>query len=92
MRSMGVGRAVAVLAICVAARAARGDGKVSEGRTKGLACAACHVANEPVSDAPRIAGQRERYLVNQLREAFGFAGSPIRIQVRSRRRKPDEHK
>jgi len=30
----------------------------------------------------------ERYLVNQLREAFGFAGSPIRIQVRSRRRKP----
>jgi len=34
----------------------------------------------------------ERYLVNQLREAFGFAGSPIRIQVRSRRRKPDERK
>ena len=32
----------------------------------------------------------ERYLVNQLREAFGFEGSPIRIQVRSRRRKPDE--
>ena len=29
----------------------------------------------------------ERYLVNQLREAFGFEGSPIRIQVRSRRRK-----
>ena len=34
----------------------------------------------------------ERYLVNQLRDAFGFAGSPIRIQVRSRRRKPDERK
>jgi len=32
----------------------------------------------------------ERYLVNQLREAFGFAGSPIRIQVRSRRRKATE--
>jgi GTP-binding protein len=32
----------------------------------------------------------ERYLVNQLREAFGFAGSPIRIQVRSRRRKAGE--
>jgi GTP-binding protein len=30
----------------------------------------------------------ERYLVNQLREAFGFDGTPIRIQVRSRRRKP----
>jgi GTP-binding protein len=34
----------------------------------------------------------ERYLVNQLREAFGFAGSPIRIQVRSRRRKAAEHR
>jgi GTPase len=33
----------------------------------------------------------ERYLVNQLREAFGFAGTPIRIQVRSRRRKQAEH-
>ena len=33
----------------------------------------------------------ERYLVNQLREAFGFVGSPIRIQVRSRRRKAAEH-
>jgi GTP-binding protein len=29
----------------------------------------------------------ERYLINQLREAFGFAGSPIRLQVRPRRRK-----
>jgi len=33
----------------------------------------------------------ERYLVNQLREAFGFLGTPIRIQVRSRRRKAAEH-
>jgi GTP-binding protein len=33
----------------------------------------------------------ERYLVNQLREAFGFAGTPIRIQVRARRRKAAEH-
>ncbi|HET9266502.1 MAG TPA: ribosome biogenesis GTPase Der [Vicinamibacterales bacterium] len=32
----------------------------------------------------------ERYLVNQLREAFGFEGTPIRIQVRSRRRKAGE--
>jgi GTP-binding protein len=29
----------------------------------------------------------ERFLVNQLRESFGFFGSPIRIQVRTRRRK-----
>jgi GTP-binding protein len=32
----------------------------------------------------------ERYLVNQLREAFGFIGTPIRIQVRARRRKQSE--
>jgi len=29
----------------------------------------------------------ERFLVNQLRQKFGFVGSPIRIQVRSRRKK-----
>ncbi len=29
----------------------------------------------------------ERFLVNRLREAFGFLGSPIRIQVRARGRK-----
>jgi GTPase len=29
----------------------------------------------------------ERFLVNKLREHFGFVGSPIRIQVRSRRKK-----
>ena len=28
----------------------------------------------------------ERFLVNQLREEFGFAGSPIRLQVRRRAR------
>ena len=27
----------------------------------------------------------QRYLENQLREAFGFEGTPIRLQVRSRR-------
>jgi GTP-binding protein len=30
----------------------------------------------------------ERFLVNQLREAFGFVGTPLRLQVRARRRKP----
>ena len=29
----------------------------------------------------------ERFLVNQLRQQFGFAGSPIRIQVRRRAKK-----
>ncbi len=30
----------------------------------------------------------DRFLVNQLREAFGFLGTPIRLQVRRRERKP----
>jgi GTP-binding protein len=30
----------------------------------------------------------ERFLVNRLREAFGFAGTPIRLQVRRRQGKP----
>jgi GTP-binding protein len=30
----------------------------------------------------------ERFLINQLREKFGFVGSPIRIQVRRRTKKP----
>jgi GTP-binding protein len=28
----------------------------------------------------------ERFLTNQLREAFGFQGTPIRLQVRRRKR------
>jgi GTP-binding protein len=30
----------------------------------------------------------ERFLVNQIRESFGFEGTPIRLQVRRRERKP----
>jgi GTP-binding protein len=30
----------------------------------------------------------ERYIVNQLREAFGFQGTPIRLSVRRRKREP----
>jgi GTP-binding protein len=29
----------------------------------------------------------ERFLVNQLRETFGFEGTPIRLKVRRRARK-----
>jgi GTPase len=37
--------------------------------------------------ATRFHFSYERFLVNQLREEFGFAGTPIRIQVRSRKAK-----
>ena len=33
----------------------------------------------------------ERYLVNQLRERFGFVGTPIRVQVRRREKKARPH-
>ena len=33
----------------------------------------------------------ERYLVNQLRERFGFVGTPIRVQVRRRDKKARPH-
>ncbi len=32
----------------------------------------------------------QRFLVNQLRESFGFLGTPIRLQVRCRRHKHDD--
>lgn len=32
----------------------------------------------------------ERFLKNQLREKFGFIGTPIRLQIRKRKRKPQE--
>ena len=32
----------------------------------------------------------ERFLVNQLREEFGFVGSPIRVHVRKRGREKKE--
>lgn len=32
----------------------------------------------------------ERFLVNRLRDAFGYEGSPVRIQVRARRRRRGE--
>jgi GTP-binding protein len=31
----------------------------------------------------------ERFLLNQLRERFGFVGTPIRLEVRRRARKSD---
>jgi GTP-binding protein len=34
----------------------------------------------------------ERFLTNQIREAFGFEGTPIRLQVRARRGKPAERR
>ena len=40
-----------------------------------------------VDRADELHFSTERYVVNQLREAFGFEGTPIRIKVRSKRGK-----
>ena len=34
----------------------------------------------------------ERFLKNQLREKFGFLGTPIRLQIRKRKRKTERDK
>ena len=39
--------------------------------------------------ATRFHFSYQRFLVNRLREAFGFLGSPIRIQVRAKREKDE---
>src|SRR5262249_15203748 len=41
-----------------------------------------------VSDPRRIAPAYERYLVNQLRAAFGLQGTPLRLRFRARERRP----
>ena len=40
--------------------------------------------------ATRFHFSYERFLVNQLRERFGFEGTPLRFHVRTRRRQPRE--
>jgi len=35
-----------------------------------------------VSQPQRLAREYERYLTRELRSAFGFSGSPIRLQIR----------
>lgn len=41
-----------------------------------------------VDKATELHFSTERYVVNQLREAFGFEGTPIRVKVRAKRGKP----
>ena len=59
-------------------RAASAAGSAAEGKTRSLACQACHVAVAPTGDTPHLAGQRETYLVKQLK-AFksGDRKSPL---------------
>src|SRR5687767_3559818 len=53
--------ALALPAVAVAA------GNVADGKAKSVACQACHVAASTAGDTPRLAGQREAYIVKQLK-------------------------
>jgi cytochrome c553 len=58
----------AVLAISVGLPAAAGaGGNATEGKARSLACQACHVSPAGTGDTPHLAGQRETYLVKQLK-------------------------
>jgi cytochrome c553 len=61
----------ALLALALLAPRAGEAGDAAAGRAKAAACAACHGADgvARMPDAPHLAGQPERYLVEQL-EAY----------------------
>jgi cytochrome c553 len=64
IRQVGSVIAAFVVALAVPA-AARAAGNIADGKAKSVACQACHVASGP--DTPHLVGQREAYLVKQLK-------------------------
>jgi cytochrome c553 len=67
MRSLRFGWLVGALAISLARSGpAEAGGDPAAGKPNSVVCAACHVASDPVTDGPRLAGQGERYLARQL--------------------------
>ena len=69
--SLGIAviRAAAWITVVAFAAGAASAGDVKAGRSKALACQACHGLDgiSQVPDAPNIAGQTEAYLATQLR-------------------------
>ncbi len=59
-----IGVLVVALVLPAAASAA---GNAADGKTKSAACQACHVAVAATGDTPHLAGQRETYIVKQLK-------------------------
>lgn len=62
---------VVLAAICLvpllAPGRAQAGGDPAAGKALSLACQTCHIPTNPSSSAPRLAGQREGYLLKQLR-------------------------
>jgi len=69
--SLGIAviRAAAWITVVAFASGAASAGDIKAGRSKALACQACHGLDgiSQVPDAPNIAGQTEAYLATQLR-------------------------
>ncbi|HEX4419812.1 MAG TPA: cytochrome P460 family protein [Kofleriaceae bacterium] len=61
---LGLGLALGLVA---GATPARAGGDAAAGKTRSLACQACHVAIPAASDTPHLAGQRESYLAKELK-------------------------
>jgi cytochrome c553 len=67
MRSILLIGSVACFAAAALSGPAHAGGNATEGKTKSLACQACHLAVAPNGDTPHLAGQRETYLARQLK-------------------------
>ena len=63
-------RALAALALALAAAGAAHAGNPEAGKEKSRTCAACHGpdGNSPAADFPRLAGQHYDYLVKSLKD------------------------
>jgi cytochrome c553 len=66
VRQVGSVLAAFVVALTLPA-AARAAGNVADGKAKSVACQACHVGSGPAGDTPHLAGQRETYIIKQLK-------------------------
>ena len=68
MRSIRFSSFISVLVISLGLPiAARAGGDAAAGKAKSLVCQACHVSAAGTGDTPHLAGQRETYLVKQLK-------------------------
>lgn len=62
-----VARSLGVLAVLTLPVIAHAGGNIADGKAKSVACQACHVAAAAAGDTPHLAGQRETYIVKQLK-------------------------
>lgn len=68
MQSLRLGSFVGTLVCALALPAAAiAGGDAAEGKSKSLACQACHITVNPAAEVPHLVGQREGYITKQLK-------------------------